>query len=166
MWVLMRTASRLATSLTKEQLPIDSSEVNRDNYEKLVQSPERLAERISSAGITVVQDAVAGSAGRAITGGSGYEVYDELIQKNELTFRLNMAQYFQDVRLPPGTVHYFLWNSRALAHHIQRNPSYRGRGTVGNCPHREVVCFGTLRHRTRLDHHGEIAWAEDRRLAP
>ena len=76
------------------KLPIDSSEVNRDNYEKLVQSPERLAERISSAGITAVQDAAAGFAGRAITGGSGYEVYDELIQKNELTFRLNMAQYF------------------------------------------------------------------------
>jgi len=76
------------------KLPIDSSEINRDNYEKLVQSPERLAERISSAGITAVQDAAAGSAGRAITGGSGYEVYDELIQKNELTFRINMAQYF------------------------------------------------------------------------
>jgi len=76
------------------KLPIDSSEVNRDNYEKLVQSPERLAERISSAGITAVQDAAAGRGIGGISGGSGYEVYDELIQRNELTFRLNMAQYF------------------------------------------------------------------------
>lgn len=76
------------------KLPIDSSEVMRDNYEKLVQAPERLSERISSAGITAVQDAAAGSAGKAISGGSGYQVYDELIQRNELTFRLNMAQYF------------------------------------------------------------------------
>jgi predicted amidohydrolase YtcJ len=90
------------------KLPIDSSQVNRDNYEKLAQSPERLAERISSAGITAVQDAAAGSAGRAITGGSGYEVYDELIQKNELTFRINMAQYFlpENFRDASGRIDY------------------------------------------------------------
>ncbi len=74
------------------KLPIDSSEVRRDAYEKLVKAPERLAERINSAGLTAVQDAAAGFS--AISGGSGYEVYDELIQRGELTFRLNMAQYF------------------------------------------------------------------------
>lgn len=73
------------------KLPMDSSEIGRDEYAKLVKSPERLAERINSAGITAVQDAAAGS---TIIGGRGYEVYDELIQSGRLTFRLNMAQYF------------------------------------------------------------------------
>jgi hypothetical protein len=73
------------------KLPIDSSEIGRDEYAKLVKSPERLAERINSAGITAVQDAAAGS---TIIGGRGFEVYDELIQSGRLTFRLNMAQYF------------------------------------------------------------------------
>ena len=66
--------------------PIDFSEIAREEHRKLVQSPERLAERIASAGITAIQDANSDS--------SGYEVYDELLQRNQLTFRLNLDQFF------------------------------------------------------------------------
>lgn len=66
--------------------PIDFSEIERDEHRKLVQSPQRLAERLASAGITAVQDANSEP--------SGYEVYDELIQRNQLTFRLNLDQFF------------------------------------------------------------------------
>jgi len=90
------------------KLPIDTSEVRRDEYDKLVKAPERLAERINSAGLTAIQDAAAGRAGAAISGGSGYEVYDELIQRGELTFRLNLAQYFlpEDFRDANGRIDY------------------------------------------------------------
>jgi hypothetical protein len=84
------------------KLPIDSSEINRDEYQKLVKAPERLAERLNSAGITAVQDAAAGS---TIVGGRGYEVYDELIQSGRLTFRLNMAQYFLPERFRDALGH-------------------------------------------------------------
>jgi predicted amidohydrolase YtcJ len=84
------------------KLPIDSSEINRDEYQKLVKAPERLAERLNSAGITAVQDAAAGS---TIIGGRGYEVYDELIQSGRLTFRLNMAQYFLPERFRDALGH-------------------------------------------------------------
>ena len=67
-------------------IPIDSSEIEKDEHQKLVHSPERLAQRIASAGITAVQDANSDA--------GGYEVYDELIQRNQLTFRLNMDQFF------------------------------------------------------------------------
>ncbi len=88
------------------KLPIDSSETLRDNYEKLVQQPEKLAQRLNSAGITAVQDAAAGSAGKSISGGSGYDVYDKLIQRDQLTFRLNMAQYWlpENFRDPQGHI--------------------------------------------------------------
>ena len=55
-----------------------------------MKEPEHLAERLSSAGITAVQDAAAGS---SAMGPSGLTVYDELIERDQLTFRLNMAQY-------------------------------------------------------------------------
>lgn len=88
------------------KLPIDSSETLRDNYEKLLQQPEKLAQRLSSAGVTAVQDAAAGRAGRGISGGSGYDVYDELIKRGQLTFRLNMAQYWlpEDFRDAKGRI--------------------------------------------------------------
>ena len=73
------------------KLPIDSSEVQKGDFEKLVKDPVRLAQRLNSAGITAVQDAAAG--GRAI-GPPGLDVYDELIERGQLTFRLNMAQYY------------------------------------------------------------------------
>jgi predicted amidohydrolase YtcJ len=82
--------------------PMDSSEIGRDEYAKLVKAPERLAERINSAGITAVQDAAAGS---TIIGGRGYEVYDELIQSGRLTFRVNMAQYFLPERFRDSDGH-------------------------------------------------------------
>jgi predicted amidohydrolase YtcJ len=66
--------------------PLDTSEIQKDEHQKLVHAPERLAERIASAGITAVQDANADA--------EGYEVYDELIQRKLLTFRLNMDQFF------------------------------------------------------------------------
>ncbi len=66
--------------------PIDSSEIAREDHRKLVQSPERLAQRIASAGITAIQDANSDS--------DGYEVYDELIKRHQLTFRLNLDQFF------------------------------------------------------------------------
>ncbi len=67
-------------------IPIDSSEIEKEEHLRLVRAPERLAERIASAGITAVQDANSDT--------SGYEVYDQLIQRKQLTFRLNMDQFF------------------------------------------------------------------------
>jgi predicted amidohydrolase YtcJ len=67
-------------------LPIDFSQTSRDGRQKLLDHPNRLAERLNSAGITAVQDADARS--------DGYEVYDELVRRNQLTFRLNLDQYF------------------------------------------------------------------------
>ena len=66
--------------------PIDTSEIAAEDHRKLLQSPERLAQRIASSGITAIQDA------NSDTG--GYEVYDELIQRHQLTFRLNLDQFF------------------------------------------------------------------------
>ena len=37
--------------------PIDSSEIAKEEHQKLLQSPQRLADRIASAGITALQDA-------------------------------------------------------------------------------------------------------------
>ncbi len=68
-------------------LPIDFSQVSRDEHQKLVDAPQRLAGRLNRAGITAVQDADVRREG-------GYEVYDELIQRGQLTFRLNLDQYF------------------------------------------------------------------------
>ena len=67
-------------------LPIDFSQISRDEHQKLVDAPQRLAERLNRAGITAVQDA-------DVRAGV-YEVYDELIQRAQLTFRLNLDQYF------------------------------------------------------------------------
>jgi len=58
----------------------------RGNHEKLMQFPERITERLNSAGITAAQDAAAGP--------EAFEVYDELIKKGKLTIRLNMAQMY------------------------------------------------------------------------
>ena len=77
--------------------PIDSSQVERDEHQKLLASPERLAQRLNSAGITAVQDADARSA--------GYPVYDELIQRGQLTFRLNLDQYFLPQSFRDGNGH-------------------------------------------------------------
>ena len=68
-------------------LPIDFSQISRDEHQKLLDAPQRLAERLNRAGITAVQDA-------EVRSGGGYEVYDELIQRAQLTFRLNLDQYF------------------------------------------------------------------------
>ncbi len=66
--------------------PLDFSEIAREDHQKLLHAPERLAQRIASAGITALQDANSDT--------SGYEVYDELIQRHQLTFRLNLDQFF------------------------------------------------------------------------
>ena len=80
--------------------PIDSSQIEKDEHQKLLDSPERLAQRLNSAGITAVQDADARS--------GGYPVYDKLIQKGQLTFRLNLDQYFlpQSFREANGQINY------------------------------------------------------------
>jgi len=84
------------------KLPIDSSAVGRADFEQLIKVPERLAERLSSAGITAVQDA---AAGRSALGPSGLTVYDELIERGQLTFRLNMAQYYLPERFRDSSGH-------------------------------------------------------------
>ena len=80
--------------------PIDSSQLSRDEHQKLVAAPERLADRLSSAGITAVQDANSDA--------EGYEVYDELIKRGGLTFRLNMDQFFlpESFRDSAGRIEY------------------------------------------------------------
>ena len=70
------------------KFPIDSSEVAREAAQKLLREPERLQQRVNSAGLTAIQDAAAGR-------GSGLAVYDELIRRGKLTFRLHMAQMWE-----------------------------------------------------------------------
>jgi len=65
--------------------PIDSSEVGREESAKLLREPEKLSQRLNSVGITAIQDAATGR-------GGGLAVYDELIRRNAMTFRVNMAQ--------------------------------------------------------------------------
>lgn len=77
--------------------PIDSSQVDRDEHQKLLGAPERLAERLASAGITAVQD--------ANSDGDGYQVYDELIERHGLTFRLNLDQFFLPESFRDSTGH-------------------------------------------------------------
>jgi predicted amidohydrolase YtcJ len=81
--------------------PIDSSEVGREEHRKLLREPERLAQRLNSVGITAIQDATAGP--------GSYEVYDALIRKGTLTFRVNAAQLFapEDFRDGRGRID---WN--------------------------------------------------------
>ena len=68
--------------------------------EKLLQFPEKIAERLNSAGITAAQDAAAGP--------EAFEVYDALIKKDKLTFRLNIAQFYlpERYRNPSGQIDY------------------------------------------------------------
>jgi predicted amidohydrolase YtcJ len=56
------------------------------DHDKLMKFPERITERLNSAGITAAQDAAAGP--------EAFEVYDELIKKGKLTVRLNIAQMY------------------------------------------------------------------------
>ena len=80
--------------------PMDFSEIDREEHRKLVKTPERLAERIASAGITAIQDANSDS--------NGYEIYDEFIQRKQLTFRLNLDQFFlpEAFRKGDGSIDY------------------------------------------------------------
>jgi predicted amidohydrolase YtcJ len=59
----------------------------------LLHEPEKLAQRLNSVGITAMQDAAAGAFGPA-GGFNGYDVYDALIRRDQMTFRVNMAQYW------------------------------------------------------------------------
>lgn len=72
--------------------PIDSSEVAKEEYAKLLAEPERLALQLNRNGITAIQDAAASTEGGVLSSGSIYKVYDELVRKGHLTFRVNMAQ--------------------------------------------------------------------------
>ncbi len=103
-------------------LPIDFSQLSRDEHQKLVNAPQRLAERLNRAGITAVQDADARRDG-------GYEVYDELIQRGQLTFRLNLDQYFlpESFRGENGKIDYDKLFSQAelIRRKYARNPLVR-----------------------------------------
>ncbi len=81
-------------------LPINFSQVSRDEHQKLLAHPERLAERLASAGITAVQDANSDE--------EGYQVYDKLIEQHRLTFRLNLDQFFlpESFRNSSGQIEY------------------------------------------------------------
>jgi predicted amidohydrolase YtcJ len=77
------------------KLPMDSSEAGREDFQKLLQEPEKLAQRLSSDGLTAIQDALAISSARGPLGsGNIYDVYDKLFQKGDLTFRLNACQFW------------------------------------------------------------------------
>ena len=75
--------------------PIDTSVASLEDFAKLLHAPDRLAQRLNSDGITAIQDAAAAVGGTPLGRGSIYEVYDALIAKNQLTFRVNMAQLWE-----------------------------------------------------------------------
>lgn len=109
------------------KLPIDSSAVGRADFEKLLKAPERLAQRLNSAGITAVQDA---AAGRSALGESPLTVYDELIARGQLTFRLNLAQYYlpEKFRDSSGRIDYdkLFSEANAVRQKYASNPLVRG----------------------------------------
>jgi predicted amidohydrolase YtcJ len=75
--------------------PIDSSDIARDNFAKLLAEPEKLALRLNDDGITAIQDA-ATSVSKGIYGpNSIYDVYDKLMARGHLSFRVNMAQFWR-----------------------------------------------------------------------
>jgi predicted amidohydrolase YtcJ len=71
--------------------PIDSSAVEQEAVEKLLHDPQMLAHRVNSVGLTAIQDAAAGP---GLFAGNSYDIYDELIRRGQLTFRLHMAQFW------------------------------------------------------------------------
>ncbi len=101
--------------------PIDSSEIAKEEHQKLLNAPERLAERLASAGITAVQDANSDA--------DGYQVYDELIRRGRLTFRLNLDQFFlpEAFRDSAGHVDYgkLLAQADAVRQKYRSNPLVR-----------------------------------------
>ncbi len=102
-------------------VPIDSSQLDRDEHQKLVDAPELLARRLASAGITAVQDANSDP--------NGYQVYDELIQRGQLTFRLNLDQFFlpESFRNSTGQIDYgkLLVQADAVRQKYGSNPLVR-----------------------------------------
>jgi len=90
--------------------PIDTSEVERDDFAKLLAEPERLAERLNSVGITAVWDAAAYTQSGIFGPGSIYDVYDKLQKSGHMSFRVNMAQLWEpeDFRDAEGRID---WNA-------------------------------------------------------
>jgi len=68
--------------------------------DKLALTPERVPERMNSAGITGIMDAMAGP--------EGLFIYDKLLQSGKLTLRVRLAQFYDpsNTRTPKGQVDY------------------------------------------------------------
>ena len=66
---------------------IDTSQIAIDQHNQLLEQPYLVAERLSSDGITAVQDAAARP--------TSYQIYDALQKSGRMSFRLNIAQLFE-----------------------------------------------------------------------
>ena len=86
--------------------PIDTSETAREEFDKLLAEPQRLALRLNSDGITAIWDAATSVADGIFGPGSIYDVYDKLQKNGQQSFRVNMAQFWkpEDFRDADGRV--------------------------------------------------------------
>jgi len=85
---------------------IDTSETTREEFEKLLAEPQRLALRLNSDGITAVWDAAAYFSDGIFGPGSIYDIYDKLQKDGQQSFRVNLAQFWkpEDFRDADGRV--------------------------------------------------------------
>jgi len=77
------------------RLPIDTSETSREDFERLLAEPQRLALRLNSDGITAIWDAAAYASDGIFGPGSIYDVYDKLEKNGQQSFRVNLAQFWK-----------------------------------------------------------------------
>ena len=105
---------------------IDSSDVSRQEFAKLLAEPQRLALRLNSSGITAIWDAATSASGGIFGPDSMYDVYDKLQKQGQQSFRVNMAQLWEpeDFRDADGRVNWDALFAKAdvIRQKYARNP--------------------------------------------
>ena len=105
---------------------IDSSDVSRQEFAKLLAEPQRLALRLNSSGITAIWDAATSASGGIFGPDSIYDVYDKLQKQGQQSFRVNMAQLWEpeDFRDADGRVNWDALFAKAdvIRQKYARNP--------------------------------------------
>jgi len=105
---------------------IDSSDVSRQEFAKLLAEPQRLALRLNSSGITAIWDAATSASGGIFGPDSMFDVYDKLQKQGQQSFRVNMAQLWEpeDFRDADGRVNWDALFAKAdvIRQKYARNP--------------------------------------------
>jgi len=79
---------------------INPRSMNYVDYEAVLKNPERIPERLNSAGITAIMDAMADP--------TGLPIWDKLLSSGKLTVRATLAQFYDPsrTRTPDGQIDY------------------------------------------------------------